>query len=374
MKVAIISRGTPNEKYPLYGIFEFDQAKALVKKGIEVAFIAIDFRAWSFKRKYGLLHYEKDGVQVFELSLPINVYRKAIPLLQRLLLIPFRAMLKSFGKPDIAHAHFYSIAAIATIIKKKYHLPLVVTEHSSKLNKPAEEISELDKRLAIQAYQNCDQLICVSETLRGNILHNFQRDSIVIPNMVDNSVFHCPETVPETSTFVFVAVGNLIPIKAFDTLIEAFAQVKENAKLYIIGDGPEKERLKKQIDTLQLGDHIELLGQLERTEINKVYQKSHVFVLPSQSETFGVSYIEAMYAGLPIIATRCGGPESFVDESNGLLVPVNDIDSLAIAMNKMHQNYSNYNSKKISESCIERFSPTVIANKLITVYSDLQSL
>lgn len=374
MKVAIISRGVPNEKHPLYGIFEFDQAKALAQKGVEVAFVAIDFRSHTFKRKYGLLHYEKNGVQVFELSLPINVYRKAIPLLQRLLLIPFRAMLKSFGKPDIVHAHFYSIAAIATIIKKKYHLPLVVTEHSSKLNKPAEEISELDKRLAIQAYQNCDQLICVSETLRRNILKNFQQDSIVIPNMVDNSVFQCPETTPETSPFVFVAVGNLIPIKAFDTLIEAFAQVKENAKLYIIGDGPEKERLKKQIDTLQLGDHIELLGQLERTEINKVYQKSHVFVLPSQSETFGVSYIEAMYAGLPIIATRCGGPESFVDESNGLLVPVNDIDSLAIAMNKMHQNYSNYNSKKISESCIERFSPTVIANKLITVYSDLQSL
>lgn len=369
MKVAIISRGTPNEKYPLYGIFEFDQANALVQKGVEVAFVAIDFRSCAFKRKYGLLHYEKEGVQVFELSLPINIYRKAIPLLQWLLLIPFRAMLKSFGKPDIVHAHFYSIAAIASIIKKKHHLPFVVTEHSSKLNKPAKEISDLDKRLAIKAYQNCDQLICVSEALRVNILQNFQQDSIVIHNMVDDSVFRCPETSPDISPFVFVAVGNLIPIKAFDILIEAFAQVKENAKLYIIGDGPEKERLRNQIHELQLNGQVELLGQLERTEINKVYQKSHVFVLPSQSETFGVSYIEAMYAGLPIIATRCGGPESFVDENNGLLVPVDNTDKLVKAMQEMRTNYAHYNHQQISGHCIKRFSPEIIADKIIAVYS-----
>ena len=226
MKVAIISRGTPNEKYPLYGIFEFDQAKALARKGVEVAFVAIDFRSHSFKRKYGMRQYVKNGVQVFELSLPINVYRKAIPVLQRLLLIPFKAMLKSFGKPDAVHAHFYSIAAIASVLKKKYGIPLVVTEHSSKLNKPTTEISDLDQRLAIKAYQDCDQLICVSEALRANILQNFHHDSIVIPNMVDNSVFQCRETPLDDSPFIYVSVGNLIPIKAFDRLIEAFAQVK----------------------------------------------------------------------------------------------------------------------------------------------------
>lgn len=370
MKVAIISRGTPNEKYPLYGIFEFDQAKALVKKGVEVAFVAIDFRSYAYKRKYGLSHYKKEGVQVFELSLPINVYRKAIPMLQRLLLIPFRAMLKAFGKPNIVHAHFYSIGAIATVLKKEYDIPLVVTEHSSKLNKPADQISDLDKRLAIKACRNCNQLICVSEALRTAILQNFQHDSIVIPNMVDNSIFQCRETPLDDSPFIYVSVGNLIPIKAFDKLIEAFAQVKENAKLYIIGDGPEKEHLENLIHELHLDGQVELLGQLERTEINKVYQKSHVFVLPSQSETFGVSYIEAMYAGLPVIATRCGGPESFVNESNGLLVPVNDVAALADAMKNIRNNYSSHNSKQISTNCIELFSPAIIANKLISLYSE----
>lgn len=374
MKVAIISRGIPSEKYPLYGIFEFDQAKALAQKGIEVAFVAIDFRSHSFRRKYGLIQYEKNGVQVFEFSLPINVYRKAIPLLQRLLLIPFKAMLKSFGRPDVVHAHFYSIAAIANVLKKKYNIPFVITEHSSKLNKPAEEISDLDKRLAIHAYQNCDQLICVSEALRTNQLQNFNHDSLVIPNMVDNSIFQRSKTSPETTPFVYVSVGNLIPIKAFNTLIEAYAKAKEHTKLYIIGEGPEKNRLQSQIKELQLEDQVILLGQLERSEINTVYQKSHVFVLPSQSETFGVSYIEAMYAGLPVIATRCGGPESFVNECNGLLVPVNDVAALAGAMKTIRNNYSSYDSKLISRSCQERFSPSIIADKLIEVYSSITNL
>lgn len=373
MKVAIISRGVPNERYPLYGIFEFDQAKALANNGVEVTFVAIDFRKWNDKRKYGLFQYEYEGVHVFELSLPLNVYRRAIPVLQRLLLIPFKAMLKSFGKPDIVHAHFYSIAAIANILKKKYGIPFVITEHSSKLNKPASEISDLDKRLAAKAYQNCDQLISVSEALRDNIAQNFGYDSIVIPNMVDHRIFHCRETVLSSTPFFFVSVGNLIPIKAFDILLKAFAKVKGNAKLYIIGDGPEKVRLESLISELQLEGQVELLGQFDRSDINKIYQESHVFVLPSRSETFGVSYIEAMYSGLPVIATRCGGPESFVDESNGLLVPVNDIAALAEAMKNIRDHYSNYDPKQISKQCMERFSPKILADKLISVYSNLQN-
>lgn len=368
MKVAIISRGMPTRQDPLNGIFEFDQAKALVQAGLEVAFVAIDFRAPSFKRKYGLFKYENAGVKIFELSLPINVYRKAIPILQRLLFIPFRAMLKSFGKPEIVHAHFYSIAAIASILKRKYGIPFIVTEHSSKLNKPASQISDLDKRLAAKAYQNCDQLICVSETLRKSILNNFGHDSIVIPNIVDNNSFRYYEQTKIVSPFVYVSVGNLISIKAFDKLIEAFVQVKKNAKLIIIGDGPERESLQCQIDTFQLGNQVELLGRLNRDEINIVYQKSHVFVLPSQSETFGVSYIEAMYAGLPVIATRCGGPESFVNESNGLLVSVNNEAELANAMRIMRQNYHNYDPKQISDNCIALFSSKVVAEKIVKFY------
>lgn len=369
MKIAIVSRGVPTKDDPLNGIFELDQAKALVGQGVEVAIVAIDFRSMDYKRKYGLLKYDLNGIKVFELSLPLGVYRRAIPMLQRLFLMAFRAMLKSFGQPDVIHAHFYSIAAIASIAKEKYGIPFFITEHSSKLNKPANQISALDKQLASNAFLYCDKLICVSETLRKNILQNFGRDSIVIPNMVDNESFHYLEQVKKDLPFVFVSVGNLIPIKAFDKLIESFSRVKETAKLCIIGDGPERENLQNQIYKLQLCSQVELLGRLNRYEINNVFQKSHVFVLPSQSETFGVSYIEAMYAGLPVIATRCGGPESFVDESNGVLVPVNDVEALAKAMQTMRDDFDIFDPRQISANCIARFSPEVIAKQTIKTYS-----
>ena len=374
MKIAIISRGIPDAKYPLNGIFEFDQARALKNAGNDVAVFAIDFRSISYKRKYGFFEYDKEGVKVYELSLPLGVYRRALPILQFLLLRLFKKALKSFGKPDIIHAHFYSIAAIASILKKKFKIPFIVTEHSSKLNKPASQISSLDKKIATKAYKECDNLICVSKALSNNILHNFNHRSVVVPDMVDDRIYSYSGQNKELSPFVYVSVGNLVPIKAFDILIEAFAKVKDNANLLIVGDGPEKEKLQNIIKKLDLDAPVKLLGQLDRVKINEIYQKSHVFVLASQSETFGVSYVEAMYAGLPVIATRCGGPESFVDESNGLLVAVNDVDALANAMLSIRNNYSNYNSIKISEDNKKRFSPEVIAVKIVEIYNKTKVL
>lgn len=371
MKVAVISRGIPSAQYPLNGIFEFDQAKALAKIGVEVAFIAIDFRALSYKRKFGLFQYERDGVHVFELSLPIGVYRRALPVLQRLLLIPVRKMLKSFGKPDIVHAHFYSIAAIASILKRKFCIPFVVTEHSSKLNRNLLEISRLDARIAANAYQKADRVVVVSKALAANLKQNFGVEGQIIPNIVDVSNFQYVERQKKDG-FKFISVGNLIKIKGFDLLIRAFAEAfkdDKTVKLSIVGDGPERKALQDAVNQYGIGDQITFLRTIGREKVKQIYYDSDAFVLSSRSETFGVVFIEAMATGLPVIATRCGGPESFVDENNGMLVKVNDVDELADAMRKIRANYKNYNPMQISEKCREKFAPDVVAEKIISVYN-----
>lgn len=371
MKVAVISRGIPSAQYPLNGIFEFDQAKALAKIGVEVAFIAIDFRALSYKRKFGLFQYERDGVHVFELSLPIGVYRRALPVLQRLLLIPVRKMLKSFGKPDIVHAHFYSIAAIASILKRKFCIPFVVTEHSSKLNRNLLEISRLDARIAANAYQKADRVVVVSKALAANLKRNFGVEGQIIPNIVDVSNFQYVERQKKDG-FKFISVGNLIKIKGFDLLIRAFAEAfkdDKTVKLSIVGDGPERKALQDAVNQYGIGDQITFLRTIGREKVKQIYYDSDAFVLSSRSETFGVVFIEAMATGLPVIATRCGGPESFVDENNGMLVKVNDVDELADAMRKIRANYKNYNPMQISEKCREKFAPDVVAEKIISVYN-----
>ena len=373
MKVFVISKGMPTEKYPLNGIFEFDQAKALAKVGHDVAMLVIDFRSRSYKRKYGCYEYEKDGVHVVERSLPLGIYRRAMPLLQHLLVKLYKKAEKSFGKPDVIHAHFYSIAAIASVLKKKFDVPFVVTEHSSKLNKNILEISKIDIKLAKKAYQNADKVIAVSNALAKNLRNNFDVNVEVIHNIVDVSNFQYVKR-EKRDDFTFVSVGNLIQIKGFDLLIEAFAEAFKDDKsvsLKIVGDGPERYNLQNIANQCNVNDKITFLGEICREKLRDVYKESDAFVLTSRSETFGVAYIEAMTTGIPVIATACGGPNDIVNEKNGYLIPVNDKQALIDALKKMRNNAYSFNALEISEMCVKKFSPENIANSLMEVFTEV---
>lgn len=373
MKVFVISKGMPTEKYPLNGIFEFDQAKALAKVGNDVAMLVIDFRSRSYKRKYGFFEYEKDGVKVFELSLPLGIYRRALPFLQHFLVKLYKKAVKSIGKPDVIHAHFYSIAAIASVLKQKFDVPFVVTEHSSKLNRNIKEISELDVKLAQKAYKNADRVVTVSNALAQNLKENFDVDAVVINNIVDVAKFQYVKREPK-DVFTFISVGNLIQIKGFDLLIEAFADAFNDDKsvsLKIVGAGPERERLQAIVNQYDMSDRIILLNEVGRDKLKDIYRDGDAFVLASRSETFGVVFIEAMATGLPVVATDCGGPSDIVNEKNGYLIPVNDKQALVDALIKMHDNAYSFNTLEISEMCIKKFSPENIANSLMEVFTEV---
>ena len=98
-------------------------------------------------------------------------------------------------------------------------------------------------------------------------------------------------------------------------------------------------------------------------------ETSDCFVLASKSETFGIVYIEAMAKGLPVIATRCGGPEEFVNKDNGLLVDVGDCEALTEAMVYMMNHKDLYNKEMIRQFCLENFSESAIADKIIEEYN-----
>lgn len=374
MKVFVISKGMPTEKYPLNGIFEFDHAKALAKVGNDVAMLVIDFRSRSYKRKYGCFTYEKDGVKVFELSMPLGIYRRALPILQCLLVKLYKRAVKSFGKPDIIHAHFYSIAAIASVLKKRFDVPFVVTEHSSKLNKNILGISKLDQKLAKKAYLDADRVVAVSNALAENLKHNFNVNAEVIHNVVDVAHFQYVKHEPK-DTFTFISVGNLISIKGFDMLIEAFAEAfknEESVNLKIVGAGPEMNNLKSLVNQYNMADRVVLLSEVGRDKLKDIYPEGDAFVLASRSETFGVVFIEAMATGMPVIATDCGGPSDFVNEKNGYLIPVDDKQALIDALIKMRNNAYSFNSLEISEMCVKQFSPESIGNALMNLYKTIR--
>ena len=119
---------------------------------------------------------------------------------------------------------------------------------------------------------------------------------------------------------------------------------------------------------LGLENAVNYYGLKTRREIAEIYEKYDCFVMPSSKETFGVVYIEAMASGLPVIATKCGGPEDFINKENGILVDPDCVDQLATAMCHVYKNRKEYDSVRIRQYVNENFSGHAIAKRLIKEY------
>jgi glycosyltransferase involved in cell wall biosynthesis len=371
--VMIISRGYPTNEYKMNGIFEFDQAVALAKAGCKVVFAAIDVRSIRRWRKWGIKRHEVQGVNVYIINIPCGRLPKVImhKVMSRGLSILYKLILKELGKPDVLHAHFADVGYVASKLKQQINVPLVITEHSSLINKPI-----IEKRLiniATQAYLKADAVIAVSPSLVNVIEDKLNIKARYIPNVVDTDIFTYTQR-EECTSFNFVSTGNLIITKRMDLTIEAFYSAFQDlpqVTLTIFGEGDERPKIEAIIKNHQLENKVVLMGTCSREVISEKLKSSDCFVLASRSETFGVSYIEALATGVPVIATKCGGPETFVHEDNGLMVPVDDLDALVNAMKYMYKNIITFDRSKISNQTKSKFSPEYVSKKLVEVYEEV---
>lgn len=376
MYTLFITRGYPTEKYKTNGIFEYDQAKALAKQGCKVVYAAIDVRSIRRWRKWGIQREYKDGVHIYAINIPLGrVPKKILRTFSFLgLKLLYKKIVKEKGVPDILHAHFTGSAFSASKLKEITDIPLVITEHFSQINR--EEISEDLFKIAKMAYNKADALIAVSPALAKKIHINFGINPIYIPNIVDLYVFKY-EDKEESEYFNFVSTGNLIETKRMDLTIEAFYRAFGNnpkVTLTIFGQGPERKKLEDLISKYNLNSQVKLMGLCSREEIAEQFKKTDCFVLASQSETFGVAYIEALAVGVPVIATKCGGPEAFVNDDNGLMVDVNNIEQLIEAMKYMYNNIGKYDRKSIARKTVEEFSPESVADRIIKQYDEVLNI
>jgi glycosyltransferase involved in cell wall biosynthesis len=179
--------------------------------------------------------------------------------------------------------------------------------------------------------------ICVSEHEReaGLAAGTCARSrTVVIPNAVD--VAASPRfRSEERARPRILAVGRLKPPKDFQTLVEALAALPHGSfDALIVGDGPDRARLEEQIRELWLTGRVRLAGQ--RRDVPELLAGADVFVLPSRSEGHPVSVLEAMAAGVPVVASRVGGiPEQVEDGVTGLLVEPGDPEALAAALGRL---------------------------------------
>ena len=137
-----------------------------------------------------------------------------------------------------------------------------------------------------------------------------------------------------------------------------------DVKLRVIGDGPEKSNLIKLAKKLGIDKNVEFLGGLPRDQVKMEMSNASALVHPSKYETFGVVIIEALAMGIPVIATRCGGPESIIVNKVGILVEPGSVSQLAQAMSNIYTNYQGYHSKDIREYCEANFSESSVVSRL----------
>ena len=179
----------------------------------------------------------------------------------------------------------------------------------------------------------------------------------------------------EKRHFTFVSASRLIPLKNIDMLLRAFAQVAQvkDARLLIVGEGPERMRLQGVIDSLRLNDRVVLCGYVKNA---RLYMKgAGAFVLASNEEGFGQVLTEAMSTGCPVICTRAtgGGPEYVLDGGKyGILVPCGDQRALEAAMLKMMAAgvQQEYAQKSLLRA--QAFSPERVGRDLVEFLAKLQ--
>jgi len=385
MHVLIIPSWYPETPEDIDGIFFRLQAQALQRSGLKIGVTAPVFRSMRGKPAsvvnggYGIRSYTEENI-------PTYVYKSMyffprLPYLDRRRWVGagwklFKRYVRDHGTPDIIHAHSMNHAGIlAQQIHEKTGIPFVLTEHSSTYARKL--IRNWQRPAMLRSAQQCSARIAVSkdfcrllETEYGGL------DWQYIPNSLSPAFIRPVDLAnkPKNADFTFCSVAHLNYNKGFDILLPAFAEalkIHPDLKLKIGGTGLIASQLHNLAAELGLENSVEFLGGLQNDQVLDLMFRSDAFVLASRNETFGVVFIEALSQGLPVAATRCGGPQTIINENNGILVPVGDVQALAGALVSLYENRGRYDAQTLRADCLNEFGEEAVVRQITAVYKTI---
>ena len=287
-----------------------------------------------------------------------------------------RMYLAQHGTPDVLHAHSAIFAGeVAAEFSEELGRPYVLTEHSSAYLRG--NLTPLQTSCTRRAVGAAGAVIAVSHRLKTALEKLTNRDNIrVIPNVVDTSRFSPPGHSRDPNTFRFVCIAMLGPHKNVQLLLRAFGRAfaaDDSVVIDIVGDGNERLRLERLARAMQQRHRITFLGSLDTDGVVKALERSHCCVSASDVETFGVTLIEALATGIPLVATRSGGPQDIVTPECGHLVPVGDEAALADAMRQVYSDRVHWahQSHRLSDYAHRMYGPEAMVSRLEAVYRSL---
>lgn len=286
----------------------------------------------------------------------------------------FLRLRKTF-RPDLIHAHVTLPAGVVgCIVSRAFRIPLVITEHQGPFSVQMETWRQ--RALVRSALSRAQAILPVSNSLKRDMQsYGLKGRYFVTPNTVDFTIFHrSAETINGQRRILVVAM--LTPAKGLSFFLKAIALLrhrKEGFVVDIVGDGQERQSLEDMAQESGIDHLVHFHGLRSKEQVGSFMQRSSFLVLPSLAETFGCVVAEALACGKPVVVTKCGGPEDFVNEEVGTLVPPGDVDSLAAAMDDMLDRYRTYDPNRISGYAKERFSHEAVGAAINEVYKSVLS-
>jgi N-acetyl-alpha-D-glucosaminyl L-malate synthase BshA len=321
--------------YPTFGgsgVVATELGMALASKGHQIHFI-------TYSKPFRLEHFS-ENVSYHEVTVanyPLFEYA------------PYETALTSklvdvalFEKLDIVHVHYAiphaSVAYMAKQILAAHgvHVPFVTTLHGTDITLVGKNRSYLP--VVEFAINESDAVTSVSENLRQDTFKNFsiKKEINVIPNFIDLKRFskqpkeHFKKAIAPEGEKLIVHASNFRKVKRVGDVVKVFNKVMESipAKLILIGDGPERVNVEQDCRESKYSDHIRFLGKQEAVE--EILSVCDLFILPSETESFGLAALEAMACQVPVISTNTGGlPELNVQGVTGFMSNVGDVDEMA---------------------------------------------
>lgn len=243
---------------------------------------------------------------------------------------------------DLLHLHYAiphaSAAYFARQILKKSgkDIPFITTLHGTDITLVGRDATY--EPVVTFSINESDAITAVSDSLKKETLDSFniEKEIHVIPNFVDVKRFHhtdknhFKQMLAPDGERILVHVSNFRSVKRVPDVIKIFAEVKKAipAKLLMIGDGPERQNAEEMARSMGLYADVRFLGKQE--QINEILSISDLFLLPSATESFGLSALEAMACSVPVVSTNAGGlPEINVHGKTGFLSDVGDTEAMA---------------------------------------------
>lgn len=281
-----------------------------------------------------------------------------------------REYMARYGRPDLIAALSATWAGQAAWrAHERWGLPYVITEINTRFGTGS--VRGWEAAISRRAFATAEAVIAISEPLHTMLRQlGGPRRIEVIPCTVDDLYWTMPPTPRGGGPFTFYAQAHLTPRKGFDFLIRAFAarfRGDQTCRLVIGGDGAIRGDLEALAASTGVQAQVSFLGAIPRDAVRDSMWKANAFVLPSHAENFGVVLIEALSTGLPVISTRCGGPEDIITDEVGLLLRPGDEAGLADALWTM-RNGPAYDPGAVRSYASARFGYAAVGARLGDLY------